>query len=52
QAQAHQHKVLFRRHPLSPVASTASLGLLALELRQLRGALAARALREAPVAAP
>jgi hypothetical protein len=52
QALAHQLKVLFRRHPLSPVAAAAYLGLLALELRHLRGALAVRALREAPVAAP
>lgn len=52
QALAHQLKILFRRHPLSPVAATAYLGLLALDLRQLRGALAVRALREAPVAAP
>jgi hypothetical protein len=52
QVLAHQLKVLFRRHPLSPVAAAAYLGLLALELRQLRGALAARALREAQVAAP
>jgi hypothetical protein len=52
QTLAHQLKVLFRRHPLSPVAVAAYLGLLALELRQLRGALAVRALREAPVAAP
>ena len=49
---AQQLKALFRRHPLSPVAAAAYLGLVALELRQLRGALAVRALREAPVAAP
>jgi hypothetical protein len=36
----------FRRNPLSPVAAVAYLGLLALDLRRIRGALATRALRE------
>lgn len=37
----------FRRNPLSPAAAVAYLGLLALDLRRLRGALATRALRDA-----
>lgn len=41
----------FRRNPLSPGAAVAYLGLLALDLRRIRGALATRALRES-VAAP
>lgn len=36
----------FRRNPLGPVAAVAYLGLLALDLRRMRGALATRALRE------
>ena len=52
QALARQFQVSFRRHPLSPTAAIAYLGLLAIDLLQLRGALAVRALREAPVAAP
>jgi hypothetical protein len=36
----------FRRHPLSPAAAVAYLGLLALDLRRMRGALATRALHE------
>jgi hypothetical protein len=36
----------FRRHPLSPAAAVAYLGLLALDLRRVRGALATRALHE------
>jgi hypothetical protein len=36
----------FRRNPLGPAAAVAYLGLLALDLRRMRGALAARALRE------
>jgi hypothetical protein len=35
----------FRRHPLSPVPSVAYLGLAALDLGRLRGAVASRALR-------
>jgi hypothetical protein len=40
----------FRRSPLSPIATIAYLGLLALDLRRVRGALATRALREGTVA--
>ncbi len=40
----------FRRHPLSPAAAVAYLGLLALDLRRLRGALATRALHDATAA--
>lgn len=36
---------MFRRFPLGPAASVAYLGLLALDLRRMRGALAVRALR-------
>ena len=36
----------FRRHPLSPAAAVAYLGLLALDLRRVRGALATRALHD------
>lgn len=39
-------QLAFRRNPLSPVAAVAYLGLLALDLRRIRGALATRALRE------
>jgi len=52
QALARRFQVSFRRHPLSPTTAIAYLGLLALDLLQLRGVLAVRALREAPVAAP
>jgi len=38
--------LVFRRNPLSPSAAVAHLGLLALDLRRIRGALATRALRE------
>jgi hypothetical protein len=38
----------FRRHPLSPAAAVAYLGLLALDLRRVRGALAMRALHDVP----
>jgi hypothetical protein len=41
----------FRRNPLSPAAAVAYVGLLALDLRRLRGALATRALRESAAAA-
>ncbi len=44
-------QLAFRRNPLSPAATAAYLGLLALDLRRLRGALAARALRDAVAAA-
>jgi hypothetical protein len=40
----------FRRNPLSPAAAVAYVGLLALDLRRLRGALATRALRESAAA--
>ena len=36
----------FRRNPLSPAAAAAYLGLLALDLRRIRGALATRALQD------
>jgi hypothetical protein len=39
-------QLAFRRHPLSPAAAVAYLGLLALDLRRMRGALATRALHE------
>ena len=40
-------RLSFRRNPLSPAAAVAYLGLLALDLRRMRGALATRALRDA-----
>jgi hypothetical protein len=43
-------ELAFRRNPLSPAAAASYLGLLALDLRRLRGALATRALREEPAA--
>jgi hypothetical protein len=39
-------ELTFRRNPLSPAATVAYLGLLALDLRRLRGALAVRAIGE------
>lgn len=42
-----QLELAFRRHPLSPVAAVTYLGLLALDVRRLRGALAVAALRDA-----
>jgi hypothetical protein len=39
-------ELAFRRNPLSPACGVAYLGLLALDLRRVRGALATRALRE------
>ncbi len=39
-------ELAFRRNPLSPAAAVAYLGLLALDLRRVRGALATRALQE------
>jgi hypothetical protein len=39
-------ELAFRRNPLSPAAAVAYLGLLALDLRRIRGALATRALQE------
>jgi hypothetical protein len=44
-------QLAFRRNPLSPTAAVAYLGLLALDLRRVRGALATRALREEPAVA-
>ena len=41
----------FRRNPLSPAAAVAYLGLLALDLRRVRGALATRALHDVPARA-
>jgi len=43
-------ELTFRRNPLSPAAAVAHLGLLALDLRRIRGALATRALKESPAA--
>jgi hypothetical protein len=43
---------VFRRHPLSAAAATAWLCLQMLDLQRLRGLLAVRALRDAPVAVP
>jgi hypothetical protein len=45
-------ELLFRRHPLSPAAGAAFVCLMQLDLQRLRGLLAVRALRDAPVAAP
>jgi hypothetical protein len=42
----------FRRHPLSPTATAAYVSLMMLDLQRLRGLLAVRALRDAPVAPP
>lgn len=39
-------QLFFRRHPLSPTAAVAYLGLVALDIARLRGLLAVRALRE------
>jgi hypothetical protein len=39
-------QLAFRRNPLSPAAAVAHIGLLALDLRRIRGALATRALRD------
>jgi hypothetical protein len=39
-------ELAFRRNPLSPAAATAYLGLLALDMSRIRGALATRALRD------
>lgn len=39
-------QLAFRRNPLSPAAAVAQIGMLALDLRRIRGALATRALRE------
>ena len=45
-------ELLFRRHPLSAGATAAYVCLMMLDLQRLRGLLAVRALRDAPVAAP
>jgi len=45
-------EVMFRRHPLSPAATAAFVSLMMLDLQRLRGLLAVRSLRDAPVAAP
>jgi hypothetical protein len=44
--------LLFRRNPLSPTATAAYVSLMQLDLQRVRGLLAVRALRDAPVAAP
>jgi hypothetical protein len=43
-------ELLFRRHPLSAAAGAAYVCLMQLDLQRLRGLLAVRALRDAPVA--
>jgi hypothetical protein len=43
-------ELLFRRHPLSAAATAAFVCLMQLDLQRLRGLLAVRALRDAPVA--
>jgi hypothetical protein len=43
-------QLAFRRHPLSPAAAVTYLGLLALDLSRMRGALATRALHDVPAA--
>jgi len=48
----HRLRRVFRRHPLSPAAVAAWLWLQMLDLQRLRGLLAVRALRDAPVATP
>lgn len=45
-------EIMFRRHPLSEVATAAFICLMMLDLQRLRGMLAVRSLRDAPVAAP
>jgi len=44
-------ELVFRRHPLSAAAGAAYVCLMQLDLQRLRGLLAVRALRDAPVAA-
>ncbi len=44
--------LIFRRHPLSPAATASYVGLMMLDVQRLRGALAVRSLRDAPVAPP
>ena len=45
-------EIMFRRHPLSAVATAAYVSLMMLDLQRLRGMLAVRSLRDAPVAPP
>lgn len=45
-------EIMFRRHPLSEVATAAFVCLMMLDLLRLRGMLAVRSLRDAPVAPP
>jgi len=45
-------ELVFRRHPLSAAAGAAFVCLMQLDLQRLRGLLAVRALRDAPVAVP
>lgn len=52
QSLEHGLERLFRRHPLSAATGAAYVCLMQLDLQRLRGLLAVRALRDAPVAAP
>jgi len=45
-------QLIFRRHPLSAAATAAYVCLMMLDVQRLRGLLAVRALRDAPVAVP
>jgi len=45
-------ELLFRRHPLTAATGAAYVCLMQLDLQRLRGLLAVRALRDAPVSAP
>jgi hypothetical protein len=45
-------EAMFRRHPLSPLATAAFVSLMMLDLQRLRGLLAVRSLRDGPVTAP
>jgi len=45
-------ELVFRRHPLSAAATAAFVCLMMLDLQRLRGLLAVRSLRDAPVAPP
>ncbi|MCM2312654.1 MAG: hypothetical protein NDI84_14740 [Steroidobacteraceae bacterium] len=45
-------ELLFRRHPLSAAAAATYVCLMQLDMQRLRGLLAVRALRDAPVVAP
>ena len=43
---------MFRLHPLSAAATAAYVSLMMIDVQRLRGVLAVRALRDAPVAPP